>query len=71
MKSTVCKNNTALRKATNQRERRRTTKMNVAFERLRKRVPTFGHETRLSKIDVLRLAIMYIHFMRKLLADTQ
>ncbi|KAI1296788.1 Protein Fer3 [Halotydeus destructor] len=56
----------AQRKAANIRERRRMTHLNSAFEKLRKKVPTFAYEKRLSRIDTLRLAIMYIQFMAEI-----
>lgn len=37
--------------------------LNSAFDKLRKKVPTFAYEKRLSRIETLRLAIMYIAFM--------
>lgn len=55
------------RVAANIRERRRMCSLNTAFERLRRRVPAFPHEKRLSRIQTLRLAIMYITFMTELL----
>lgn len=58
----------AQRVAANIRERRRMSSLNVAFDRLRRRVPAFPHEKRLSRIQTLRLAIMYISFMSELLA---
>ena len=58
------------RRAANIRERRRMVKLNTAFDRLRKRIPTFAYEKRLSRIETLRLAIMYINFMRDLLSQT-
>lgn len=41
--------------------------LNGAFDRLRRRVPSFPHEKRLSRIQTLRLAILYISFMTELL----
>ncbi|CAH1267229.1 FERD3L [Branchiostoma lanceolatum] len=58
----------AQRKAANVRERRRMFNLNDAFDKLRKRVPTFSYEKRLSRIETLRLAIIYIHFMKDVLA---
>lgn len=43
--------------------------LNSAFDRLRKKVPTFAYEKRLSRIDTLRLAITYIQFMAELIED--
>lgn len=56
----------AQRRAANIRERRRMLNLNTAFDRLRKKVPTFAYEKRLSRIETLRLAIMYISFMSEL-----
>ncbi|XP_054157700.1 protein Fer3-like [Oppia nitens] len=53
----------AQRRAANIRERRRMFNLNSAFDKLRKKVPTFAYEKRLSRIETLRLAIMYISFM--------
>lgn len=39
----------------------------VAFDKLRRKVPTFAYEKRLSRIETLRLAITYIQFMTELL----
>ena len=58
----------AQRLAANIRERRRMCNLNVAFDRLRKTVPAFPHEKRLSRIQTLRLAITYISFMTELLS---
>ena len=56
------------RTAANVRERRRMSSLNQAFDRLRRRVPAFPHEKRLSRIQTLRLAILYISFMTELLS---
>ena len=56
----------AQRRAANIRERRRMFNLNSAFDKLRKKVPTFAYEKRLSRIETLRLAIMYISFMSEL-----
>ncbi|KAG1681735.1 Protein Fer3 [Nymphon striatum] len=53
----------AQRRAANIRERRRMFNLNEAFDELRKKVPTFAYEKRLSRIETLRLAITYIAFM--------
>lgn len=57
----------AQRRAANIRERRRMFNLNSAFDKLRKKVPTFAYEKRLSRIDTLRLAMTYIRFMTELL----
>lgn len=41
--------------------------LNEAFDRLRRKVPTFAYEKRLSRIETLRLAIMYISFMKEII----
>ena len=58
------------RVAANIRERRRMCSLNGAFDRLRRRVPAFPHEKKLSRIQTLRLAIRYIMFMSQLVAAT-
>ena len=55
------------RQAANVRERKRMFSLNEAFDELRRKVPTFAYEKRLSRIDTLRLAIVYISFMSDLL----
>nr|XP_018895620.1 PREDICTED: protein Fer3-like [Bemisia tabaci] len=60
----------AQRRAANIRERRRMFNLNEAFDKLRRKVPTFAYEKRLSRIETLRLAITYITFMSELLNGT-
>lgn len=55
------------RRAANIRERRRMCHLNDAFDLLRKRVPTFAYEKKLSRIETLKLAVTYISFMSNLL----
>uniref|UniRef100_UPI00358E87A5 helix-loop-helix protein 13-like n=1 Tax=Myxine glutinosa TaxID=7769 RepID=UPI00358E87A5 len=55
------------REAANVRERRRMLSINSAFEELRRHVPTFPYEKRLSKIDTLRLAVAYIALLEDIL----
>lgn len=57
----------AQRQAANIRERKRMFSLNEAFDQLRRKVPTFAYEKRLSRIETLRLAIVYIAFMTELL----
>ena len=57
----------AQRVAANVRERRRMCSLNTSFDKLRKRVPAFPHEKRLSRIQTLRLAMFYIAFMTEIL----
>nr|XP_045600384.1 protein Fer3-like [Procambarus clarkii] len=59
----------AQRRAANVRERRRMFNLNEAFDKLRRKVPTFAYEKRLSRIETLKLAITYISFMTELLAS--
>lgn len=59
------------RHAANIRERRRMYHLNEAFDRLRKRVPTFAYEKKLSRIETLKLAVTYITFMADLLQRQQ
>ncbi|KAJ1101157.1 hypothetical protein NDU88_006229 [Pleurodeles waltl] len=60
----------AQRQAANVRERKRMFNLNEAFDQLRKKVPTFAYEKRLSRIETLRLAIVYISFMTELLGGS-
>ncbi|XDA75512.1 hypothetical protein R6Z07F_005675 [Ovis aries] len=48
----------AQRQAANIRERKRMFNLNEAFDQLRRKVPTFAYEKRLSRIETLRLAIV-------------
>jgi hypothetical protein len=57
------------RRAANVRERRRMSHLNDAFDALRKRVPTFAYEKKLSRIETLRLAVTYIRFMAELVNE--
>ncbi|XP_046810038.1 protein Fer3-like [Lucilia cuprina] len=60
----------AQRRAANIRERRRMFNLNEAFDKLRRKLPTFAYEKRLSRIETLRFAITYIGFMTELLTGT-
>ncbi|XP_070566582.1 uncharacterized protein [Ptychodera flava] len=51
------------RKAANVRERKRMLSLNKGIDELRKIVPTFAYEKKLSRIETLRLAMVYIAFM--------
>ena len=55
------------RQAANMRERRRMKTINDAFECLRERIPIFGADKKLSKVDTLRLAIKYIKHLSQVL----
>lgn len=59
----------AQRRAANVRERRRMFNLNEAFDKLRRKVPTFAYEKRLSRIETLRLAITYIAFMDQVIRN--
>nr|XP_004652718.1 fer3-like protein [Jaculus jaculus] len=61
----------AQRQAANVRERKRMFNLNEAFDQLRRKVPTFAYEKRLSRIETLRLAIVYISFMTELLQSCE
>ncbi|NP_001095279.1 fer3-like protein [Xenopus tropicalis] len=61
----------AQRQAANIRERKRMFNLNEAFDLLRKKVPTFAYEKRLSRIETLRLAIVYISFMTEMLKNSE
>jgi len=56
----------AQRRAANVRERKRMFSLNEAFDQLREIVPIFAYEKKLSRIETLRLAIIYIAFMTEL-----
>ncbi|XP_067885035.1 T-cell acute lymphocytic leukemia protein 2-like [Heterodontus francisci] len=54
---------------TNTRERWRQQNVNSAFAELRKLVPTHPPDKKLSKNEILRLAMKYIDFLVQLLKD--
>ena len=54
---------------TNSRERWRQQNVNGAFAELRKLLPTHPPDKKLSKNEILRLAMKYINFLVKLLND--
>ncbi|XP_078353109.1 uncharacterized protein LOC144637893 [Oculina patagonica] len=54
---------------TNSRERWRQQHVNLAFGELRKLLPTYPPERKLSKNEILRLAMKYIGFLDNLLQD--
>ncbi|KAL1023162.1 hypothetical protein UPYG_G00037160 [Umbra pygmaea] len=54
---------------TNSRERWRQQNVNGAFAELRKLIPTHPPDKKLSKNEILRLAMKYINFLAKLLGD--
>lgn len=54
---------------TNSRERWRQQHVNLAFGELRKLLPTYPPERKLSKNEILRLAVKYIRFLDDLVKD--
>lgn len=54
---------------TNSRERWRQQNVNGAFAELRQLIPTHPPDKKLSKNEILRLAMKYINFLAKLLSD--
>lgn len=62
-------NKMARRMFTNTRERWRQKNVNHAFGELRKLLPTYPYDKKLSKNEILRLAMRYIQFLDKLLHD--
>ncbi|KAJ8278755.1 hypothetical protein COCON_G00058210 [Conger conger] len=56
---------------TNSRERWRQQNVNGAFAELRKLIPTHPPDKKLSKNEILRLAMKYINFLSKLLSDQE
>ncbi|TKS79884.1 T-cell acute lymphocytic leukemia protein 1 [Collichthys lucidus] len=54
---------------TNSRERWRQQNVNGAFAELRKLIPTHPPDKKLSKNEILRLAMKYISFLSNLLED--
>lgn len=61
--------NSDQRRHANIRERRRMLNLNDAFNRLRKCLPTFSYEKKLSRIETLRLASLYIGFLTQFLNE--
>ncbi|XP_077186047.1 protein lyl-1 [Paroedura picta] len=59
----------ARRVFTNSRERWRQQNVNGAFSELRRLIPTHPPDKKLSKNEILRLAMKYISFLVKLLSD--
>lgn len=59
----------ARRVFTNSRERWRQQNVNGAFSELRKLIPTHPPDKKLSKNEILRLAVKYINFLVMLLND--
>lgn len=56
---------------TNSRERWRQYQVNTAFSELRKLLPTYPTDKKLSKHEILRTTMKYIRFLDKLLHDLE
>ncbi|XP_007445553.2 protein atonal homolog 7 [Python bivittatus] len=59
------------RLAANARERRRMQGLNVAFDHLRKVVPQWGQDKKLSKYETLQMALSYIMALTRILAEAE
>ena len=64
---------TRRRRAANARERKRMNGLNGAFERLREHVPSLasGQDKKLSKMDTLQMANIYIRHLMEILDGSQ
>ncbi|XP_077586220.1 transcription factor atoh7 [Stigmatopora nigra] len=62
---------TRRRMAANARERKRMQGLNTAFDRLRKVVPQWGQDKKLSKYETLQMALSYIMALNRILVDTK
>ncbi|XP_057704083.1 transcription factor atoh7 [Corythoichthys intestinalis] len=62
---------TRRRMAANARERKRMQGLNTAFDRLRKVVPQWGQDKKLSKYETLQMALSYIMALNRILMDTK
>lgn len=60
---------TAQRKAANMREQRRMVNMKDAFKTLYECLPVLSYKKKMSRIEILRLAIVYIKFLRKMVEE--
>ncbi|XP_035509282.1 T-cell acute lymphocytic leukemia protein 1 homolog [Morone saxatilis] len=72
--SQVCRHNSSRprvvrRVSTNSRERWRQQNVNGAFAELRRLIPTHPPDRKLSKNEILRLALRYINFLDRLAMD--
>ncbi|KAL4640929.1 hypothetical protein GN956_G11280 [Arapaima gigas] len=59
------------RMAANARERKRMQGLNTAFDRLRKVVPQWGQDKKLSKYETLQMALSYIMALSRILTDAR
>ncbi|XP_070610045.1 transcription factor ATOH7 [Erythrolamprus reginae] len=64
-------NNAKRRLAANARERRRMQGLNMAFDHLRKVVPQWGQDKKLSKYETLQMALSYIMALTRILAEAE
>ncbi|KAM9364149.1 transcription factor atoh7 [Pholidichthys leucotaenia] len=62
---------TKRRMAANARERKRMQGLNTAFDRLRKVVPQWGQDKKLSKYETLQMALSYIMALNRILTDAR
>ncbi|XP_067858769.1 transcription factor ATOH7-like [Heptranchias perlo] len=62
---------TRRRMAANARERRRMQGLNTAFDRLRKVVPQWGQDKKLSKYETLQMALSYIMALTRILTEAE
>lgn len=62
---------TRRRMAANARERKRMQGLNTAFDRLRKVVPQWGQDKKLSKYETLQMALSYIMALNRILTDSR
>lgn len=53
------------------RERTRQDNVNIAFGQLRDILPTYPHDKKLSKCQILRLAVRYITLLNKVLEELE
>uniref|UniRef100_UPI0037E84EAA transcription factor atoh7 n=1 Tax=Semicossyphus pulcher TaxID=241346 RepID=UPI0037E84EAA len=62
---------TKRRMAANARERKRMQGLNTAFDCLRKVVPQWGQDKKLSKYETLQMALSYIMALNRILTDAR
>ncbi|XP_075034388.1 transcription factor ATOH7 [Mixophyes fleayi] len=62
---------TKRRTAANARERRRMQGLNTAFDSLRKVVPQWGEDKKLSKYETLQMALSYIMALNRILTEAE
>ncbi|KAG8552255.1 hypothetical protein GDO81_004456 [Engystomops pustulosus] len=69
--STKVEGLTKRRLAANARERRRMQGLNTAFDSLRKVVPQWGEDKKLSKYETLQMALSYIMALNRILTEAE